>query len=199
MKKWHCYILTTAVIVAVAIPIYWEAQTCEARANQCISSFMAARKLNQANPPIEAIQACRESQCYFCRVLAPANLPNVVLCLVGVGAVLAALFTLGAIKRQSDATIRSERAYIIAELVPICFRVAGQLCRPSGDSYAPLSQDEILDGYHLSQRLHLTNMGRTPATILTCKISCTDFSGKEAYSIEVPNVIRAMGGSESQI
>jgi hypothetical protein len=102
MKKWRWFIVTAAIVIAVAIVIYWKAKACEASANKCISSFVASSKSYQATPPNEAIQACRESQGYFCRILAPANIPNILLVLVGIGAILAALGTLSAIQRQAD-------------------------------------------------------------------------------------------------
>ena len=58
-------------------------------------------------PPYEIIQACRESQGYFCRVLAPANIPNVLLVLAGFLGIFAAFGTLKAIQEQTEATKRS--------------------------------------------------------------------------------------------
>jgi hypothetical protein len=67
----------------------------------------------------ERIATCRESQCYLCRVVSAANLPNVVLCLIGLGAVWAALSTLNAIKRQA-ATM--ERQLILTQRPKIIVR-----------------------------------------------------------------------------
>jgi hypothetical protein len=114
MRKWHWQIVASAAVIAVAIVIYWKAETCEARASNCISSFVASSKSHQATPPNEAIQACRESQGYFCRILAPANIPNIGLFFIGVGAVWAALSTLKAIEAQTHVLVEGQRPRIIA-------------------------------------------------------------------------------------
>src|SRR6266851_9802131 len=78
-----------------------------------------------------------------------------------------------AAEKSADATylnarafINSERAWVIAELVPICAKF-GQWVRPVGNGgWATLSEEEILDGVHLRHKLKFTNMGRTPAHLL---------------------------------
>jgi hypothetical protein len=78
-------------------------------------------------------------------------------------------------QRQADAMINSERAWVIAELVPVCVKF-GQWCRRAGNGWATLSEEEILKGDHLRHKLKFTNMGRTPAHILRYQItySCLD-------------------------
>jgi len=142
MKKWSWYILASAAVVAVAVVIYWKAETCEARANKCISSLMASGKYNQAAPPNEAIQACRESQGYFCRILAPANIPNLGLFFVGAGAVLAALGTLKILTRQA-VSMRYQTTHLRNSVIQA--RRAAKATKISADALVA-SQRAWLDG-----------------------------------------------------
>jgi hypothetical protein len=73
-------------------------------------------------------------------------------------------------QKSTDAFVSSERAWVIAELVPICTRFGGNWYRPVAGGHAALSEEEILDGYHLNHLLRLTNMGRTPAHILSYEL-----------------------------
>src|SRR5258708_3620559 len=67
--------------------------------------------------------------------------------------------------KSAEALINSERAWLIAELTPVCRKFADQWHRPAGATWAPLSVEEILKGDYLEHKLKLTNMGRTPAHI----------------------------------
>src|SRR5689334_8179798 len=69
-----------------------------------------------------------------------------------------------------DALINSERAWAIAEFVPLAIKCAEQWCRHVGNNYATLSTEEVLAGHHLRHSLKLNNMGRTPAHILAFEI-----------------------------
>lgn len=67
---------------------------------------------------------------------------------------------------QADALVNSERAWVIAELVPVCVKFSdGFWRRPVGEGWATLSEEEVLRGYYLRHRLKFTNMGRTPAHV----------------------------------
>lgn len=161
MKKWGWLIATSIAAIAVAVVIYWEAKACEAAANKCIASFAVSGKPNQAAPPNEAIHSCRESQGYLCRVVAPANLPNIGLFFIGLGAVWAALFTLGAVRSQTDALIRSERAWIMVELSP---------APGSGEKVHALTGASIQHGIRTTHtgiplRVICRNEGKVPAWI----------------------------------
>jgi hypothetical protein len=76
-----------------------------------------------------------------------------------------------AASKSAEALISSERAWIIAELIPICVEFGGLWSRPVGSNWATLSDEEILNGVHLRHKLKFTNMGRTPAHILRYKIT----------------------------
>jgi hypothetical protein len=76
---------------------------------------------------------------------------------------------------QADALVNSERAWVVAELVPQAVRFDNKhWCRIVGDGRVSMSIEEILAGHHLRYRLKLTNMGRTPAQIFgfTIRYSC---------------------------
>jgi len=77
--------------------------------------------------------------------------------------------------KSAEALINSERAWVIAELVPICAKFS-DWCRPAGNGWATLSDEEMRNGVHMRHKLKFTNMGRTPAHILRYRVSysCLD-------------------------
>jgi hypothetical protein len=114
-----------------------------------------------------------EPKGYSSRLLSPENLPNILLVVVAIAAIIVAVRTLktlerqtSAIEKQGDALIDSERAWVIAELIPVCTRVDKNWYRSVAGVFTALTDREILDGDHLNHILKLTNMGRTPAHIL---------------------------------
>jgi hypothetical protein len=58
-----------------------------------------------------------------------------------------------AAKASTDALVNSERAWLVAELVPTCRKFGNQWHRPAGDSWASLSEDEIVSRYYLRHKL----------------------------------------------
>jgi len=96
-----------------------------------------------------------------------------------------------AANKSAEALINSERAWIIAELVPQAVRANGQWFRVFGDTRVLMSANDILHGHHLKYKVKLTNMGRTPAQIFyfTIRYSCL---GKG-----VTDLPENAGGSES--
>jgi hypothetical protein len=77
--------------------------------------------------------------------------------------------------KSAEALINSERAWIIAELIPQAVRASNnQWFRVLGDTHVQMSTEEVLAGHHLRYKLKLTNMGRTPAQIFyfTIRYSC---------------------------
>jgi hypothetical protein len=129
MKIWRGYIVTFAALVMVTVAVYWQGEKCDAEANRCISNFNTPGEANQSNPQNGAVQTCRDSESYFCRVLGPANLPNVYLVLIGFGGIIAAFRTLKILKLQTQTTqdsvqnsIDSERAWIEIALAPAIYR-----------------------------------------------------------------------------
>lgn len=140
---------------------------------------------------------------------APSTLSNWALVIVGIGAIIAALRTLRTLSEQTLATkesadaaklsaealVNSERAWVIAELVPICVRFGGQWCRPAGDGWAQMIDEEILNGDHLKHKLKLTNMGRTAAHILRYQIeySCLGAGVRRLSESPVRNQVSVRG------
>lgn len=77
-----------------------------------------------------------------------------------------------AANKSAEALINSERAWVIAELIPLCTKFKnGRWHRRVGDGWTELNSIEILDGYFRMHTLRFTNMGRTPAHILQYQIS----------------------------
>ena len=81
-----------------------------------------------------------------------------------------------AANKSAEALINSERAWIIAELIPQAVRFGdNHWCRRLVDGgHASMSTEEIFAGHHLRYKLKLTNMGRTPAQLFgfTIRYSC---------------------------
>jgi hypothetical protein len=114
---------------------------------------------------------------YLSRLFSPENLPNIGLLLAGIVGIVVAIRTLTilgrqttAIEKQGDALISSERAWVIAELVPTCIKVGNNWYRMVIDGHVALSDEEILNGAYMNHVLKLTNMGRTPALILSYEL-----------------------------
>jgi len=75
-------------------------------------------------------------------------------------------------QKQARATENSERAWVIAELVPLCTKFKnGRWHRRVGDNWEELNDTEILDGCFRMHTLRFTNMGRTPAHIRRYQIT----------------------------
>jgi hypothetical protein len=71
-----------------------------------------------------------------------------------------------AANKSAEALINSERAWIIAELIPHAVRASNnQWFRVIPTGHVLMSVTEILAGEHLKYKLKLTNMGRTPAQL----------------------------------
>jgi hypothetical protein len=76
-----------------------------------------------------------------------------------------------AASRNAEALINAERAWIIPELQCLAMQTSdGSWVKRKGGSF---TTGEILRGKHLRYILKLTNMGRTPAHILECRINST--------------------------
>lgn len=89
-----------------------------------------------------------------------------------------------AANKSAEALINSERAWLIAELVPICVKFGNLWHRPAGTSWVGLNSSEVTRGEHLRHKLKFTNMGRTPAHILRYQIG---------YSREVEKTDTGLG------
>jgi hypothetical protein len=80
-----------------------------------------------------------------------------------------------AASKSAEALISSERAWVIAELIPHAVRASNnQWFRVIATGHVLMSVNEILAGDHLKYKLKLTNMGRTPAQLFgfTIRYSC---------------------------
>ncbi|MHB8411146.1 MAG: hypothetical protein ACYDDI_04275 [Candidatus Acidiferrales bacterium] len=138
VKKWWLI----AVILAIACVIGWKEKRCQAQANECRASYAPQAQPERLSGTIsvyqqaseqEAIAAACEPNGYFCRLFGAANLPTMLLVIVGIGAIGAAVKTLRVINRQADimdrqtkttedsvkAFIESERAWLMGDKVGV--------------------------------------------------------------------------------
>ncbi len=90
--------------------------------------------------------------------------------LVGLGVVGAfvGIITLSFIKRQIQAAINTERAWVAVEFIGVCSQ--GKDGRWYDRNHAPINVEDALRGKHLLYVLRLTNFGRTPAHILNFRV-----------------------------
>ena len=110
-----------------------------------------------------------------------------------------------AAKTSADALINSERAWVVADFVPICAKFGGTWCRPIAGGWTMMNPEELLKGEHLNHLLKLTNMGRTPARILTFELGHSPLGdegingpiGEIVKDIENNEFDRILGGGES--
>jgi hypothetical protein len=110
-----------------------------------------------------------------------------------------------AAKASADAAIAADRAWVIAELIPICVQFGRDWHRPAGSGWASLSTEEVVGGVHLRHKLKFTNMGRTPAHVLRYHIGYSrevDATGAGLRLIEAgkrPEIEfdRLLGGNDS--
>ena len=113
LTKWWWLLV---VIVAIASVIGWEEKHCQTQADQCRAAYSAQARSDRAifwmtpdqrASEQQAITAACEPNGYFCRLFGAANLPSVILVLVGIGGILAAIQTLNNIERQTRLMHRS--------------------------------------------------------------------------------------------
>jgi hypothetical protein len=76
-------------------------------------------------------------------------------------------------RETANAAVAAERAWVVAELHPTCVNSGGVWHRredkdANRESKMPL--EDTLRGKHWNQKLKLTNMGRTPATVLSFEL-----------------------------
>jgi hypothetical protein len=98
----------------------------------------------------------------------------------------AALLNAQAASKSVDAIIRSERAWVIAELFPMAKRKSGQYFRwVGGGNAVPMEPERILRGEHLRHGLKFVNMGRTMARITAFESHCGFYDHKrDALRVE---------------
>jgi hypothetical protein len=107
---------------------------------------------------------------------------------------------------QADAIMNSERAWVMAELIPICEKFNdGYWRRRVGNGWTTLSEEEIVKGDYLRHRLKFTNMGKTPAHVLRYHIGYSrevDVTGTDLRMIDTvkhPEIVfdRLLSGNDS--
>jgi hypothetical protein len=108
-RKWW---LVIAIFFAVAfIVVVWKEKRCQAEAYQCRAAYASQAQSERTTIPLAVDQQASEQQeitaacepnSYLCRLFGAANLPSVLLVLIGAGGIWAALRTLNSIERQSS-------------------------------------------------------------------------------------------------
>jgi hypothetical protein len=166
-------IITLAILLGLSVCIVCEQKTkpeehqekTKQSPTPAIISPAVATQIGQPTTAPEYDSAQNQPLESIWNRLLDALISNWPLVAIGIPGIWAALRTLGAIQRQADAMVNSERAWLVAELIPICNKFGNQWHRPAGNGWVPLSEDEILSGYHLRHSLKITNLGRTGASI----------------------------------
>src|SRR5579862_4293549 len=116
------FLALIAAICCVVITIYGQKAATKAAKNQQDSANSQPPKnpainvdtvnvntLNvakQENAPDKAAQNTNKPPSYFRRLVAPENLPNLILCIIGAAGVIAAISTLRTLRDQTAATDR---------------------------------------------------------------------------------------------
>jgi hypothetical protein len=138
-KRWVGGIFILLIFVFTLV-VWWAEKSggaCyEADSAQTSTNSAAAVSLNRdaipqkQESPKEENKTSTNSESYFCRLIAPANLPNIYLVLIGFGGILAAIYTLEVISQQArsmryqtkiirrslDAQVASERAWVMVDI-----------------------------------------------------------------------------------
>jgi hypothetical protein len=115
IKAWGLLILA---LVATSGVIGWKEKRCQFRAYQCRANYTAQLSprlaANEQASAQQAIAAACEPNGYFCHLFNAANLPSMLLVLIGAGGTFAALRTLRAIESQTGVLIEGQRPRIVA-------------------------------------------------------------------------------------
>jgi hypothetical protein len=93
-----------------------------------------------------------------------------------------------ATNRLVDNTVRSDRAWVIPEVVPMAKRKANRWHRwIGGGKTEPMSAEDILKGEHLRHGLKFINMGRTVAHISAYEFHC-GFSDYQRKTLQIDRI-----------
>ena len=110
IKEWWWLVL---VLTAGILYVGWKETRCQAQAYQCRAYYAAQSAsagplgVNKSASEQEAINAACEPNSYLCRLFSSANLPTLLLVIIGIGGVYAALRTIKVLEAQTSATERS--------------------------------------------------------------------------------------------
>lgn len=101
----------TIIIFAVAVIIWWKDKRCQTETYQCEARYATELRLSNAPPnqrvaEEETIASDCEPKGFFCRLLGPANLPSVVLVIIGLLGVWIGLETIDGVQQELVLTHR---------------------------------------------------------------------------------------------
>ena len=134
-------------------------------------------------PPQETDKSTTNPESYFCRLIAPTNLPDDYLAIVGMGGVFIAVFSLSAIRRQNRSihhqAIQVRKQTGILETSAKATEVAAEAARDNAKT-ALLSTEALINSERAwvdadlidfggnTYKLAIENLGKTPAQINNC-------------------------------
>jgi hypothetical protein len=137
--------------------------------------------INQQAPPVEEKGTKEHPQGYFSRLLAPENLPNIALFLVGVAGIGIAIRTLRAIESQTKAMVAGMRQWVTIQAFE--------------DTVAPIFEEGALKlHFHLS--FEITNPTGKPLTLewYVISINAKKYSSRLNFTL-VPGQVHRLKSS----
>lgn len=192
------YALLVATICCILVPVNGQKATAKPNTNQQAPAKAQAPankpinidtvnvdKLNiaeQPNAPNKADGNANKPPSYLRRLIAPENLPNLVLCIIGIAGVIAAICTLRTIGRQTAATERAaEATRKSVELQEVALRQWVTI--DNWKSLVFLPED---GGLSLHVQFDVTNPTDLPLTLDYAFIMLGDQGGKAGRSNLIP-------------
>lgn len=181
--KW----LLLSILLAVVLPINGHEKSTQSDGHQQASHVTAPAPadsriaINQQTPQAQSNGTENDPQSYLSRLLSPENLPNIGLFAAGVVGILIAIGTLRAIKKQTIATVHSERAWVMVDLE----KVPGM-----GAVTNISSRDKDKPERHfrsLNVRCVCSNQGQTAARIIEKRCAAVVINGDDDLP-ESPNL-----------
>ena len=183
VERWLIHASLLIVVACTLLTISQQESTSKDH-HQTANQFPAPiiESVAQPNPTPQQNGSQKESDDPLCIRLWNALISNWPLVAIGIPGIWLTVRTLRAIEKQADAMINSERAWIVAELVPMCAQFGNLWHRRAGSGWATMSAEETFRGDHLKHKMRFTNMGRTPAHILSFKIDYSCLLGSVAQA-----------------
>ena len=179
-REWWIGGFFTLLIIGFTLIVWWEQKSGGA----CSQQYQSQNAENSSHPlsnafrgfvsedgsPQEAEQPSVDSESYFCRLIAPTNLPTDYLVLVGIGGVFIAVSSLQTINKQ---TAHIARQAVSMRRQTTILRESAAAAKDSADALVSAERAWLLAEMDHPERphtyyeytLYLRNHGSTPARI----------------------------------
>jgi hypothetical protein len=119
-------VVLLASLLAVVLPIYWQQESPKPNPNDSNAQFASTPHPQEPSPNASAVVdqkannrpvngAGDKTISYLSRLFSPENLPNIGLCIAGLGGIFVAVYTLKKIERQTVAMERNTGVLMQAE------------------------------------------------------------------------------------